>query len=231
MFKELIREASKYTREELGMEPTRSQLVLHDNWRAFQEERELEKAVVGTYDPNTYTANVPKNGSEATVLHELYGHGLMFEHSLLASNQEESHKPHNTPYGVATTYKQEYEGFAVWLENLLCEELNVPKVRSIDDYMKLYEHCKEAEQQLSRPGFLAQMGFPLQYKLEELIPDASYASARGEEFFAIGVESQTTPWARLTGYTGSEVMQGIRKLSINITDPILTADYTTNEQL
>jgi len=83
--------------------------------------------------------------------------------------------PQEQPFGLAKHNIHNYEGFAVWLEALLCKETNNSKVWNAKkdglrkDYAQLFEFFEDAENKLSRFGLISQMGFPKHYDDDKVI--------------------------------------------------------------
>jgi predicted nucleotidyltransferase len=119
----------------------------------------------------------------------LYGHGLFVEHSQIGKKLTEiiqndgdeksfmfdEINPQEQILGIAKHNIHNYEGFAVWLEALLCKETGNSKVWNDkkdglrEDYAQLFEFFEDAESKLSRFGLISQMGFPKYYDGDEVL--------------------------------------------------------------
>jgi predicted nucleotidyltransferase len=142
----------------------------------------------------------------------LYGHGLFVEHSQIGKKLIEIiHTRGNEKsfmfneinlqeqtFGIAKQNIHNYEGFAVWLEGLLCTETNNSEVWNAKkdglrkDYAQLFEFFEDAERKLSRFGLISQMGFPKHYDNNKVLDVVKrlYGSAFGNVDFIILYGSQ-----------------------------------------
>ncbi len=144
----------------------------------------------GLYVPKSQIAYVNSESLflVAKIFHELFGHGLFCEHSSIGKNlisiieqngNEKkflygSVKPEQT-FGICTKNIGNYEGFATWLEFLLCretgnEEIGKEKKEKLPkEYAKLLEYFLDTEEKISRFGLLAQLGFPKYYEKDQFL--------------------------------------------------------------
>lgn len=170
-----------------------SQLKLYsfENWQKFCQVNGFDVNSEGLYVPASYSAYVRKDSPVLTsnIFHEFFGHGLFIEHSqigkklieIIQSNGDEKSflydevNPQEQPLGLCKTNIGNYEGFAVWLEALLCKETDNSKVWQLkrdmlpDDFASLFEYFQDAEQRFSRFGFMSQLGFPKFYDDEKVL--------------------------------------------------------------
>lgn len=145
----------------------------------------------GIYVPASYSAYVRTDSPilVSNVFHELYGHGLFVEHSQIGkqlskiiqnSGDEKGFmfdevNPQEQPFGLARHNIHNYEGFAVWLEALLCKETGNSQVWNAkqdglrENYAQLFEFFCDAENRFSRFGLVSQMGFPKHYDNKKVL--------------------------------------------------------------
>lgn len=187
----LLDEASTFLASEFKLNLKKSKLKLYspENWQRFCQVNSFDADKDGLYVPKSYSAYVRTDSHFliSNLFHEYYGHGLFCEHSNIGKNLGEiSHESadsflYNTiniqtqPLGLARQNIGNYEGFAIWLEALLCEETGnknvweTKKERLPKYYISLFEHFRDAEQKLTRFGFMAQLGFPKYYSDKTLL--------------------------------------------------------------
>ena len=189
----LLLEASSFISSEFNIEIQRSKFKPYSskNWQQFCQINGFEKLAGGLYIPQSFSAYV---NAESPFLipntfHEYFGHGLFCEHSQLGNqlvkivqNDKDGNKflhdeidPQTQPLGLCRQNIGNYEGFAVWLEALLCDELGEQKIWETKKvgipkfYQSLHEHFQDAEQKLTRFGLMAQMGFPKYYSGDDIV--------------------------------------------------------------
>lgn len=189
----LLNDASSFVSSEFGFDIKQSKFKPYspDNWQEFCQVNGFELNSSGIYIPASFSAYVRSDSPFLTsnILHELYGHGLFVEHSqigkklteIINANGDEKRfmfgevKPREQTFGLTKYNIHNYEGFAVWLEALLCRETGNSKVWNTkknglrDDYIQLSEFFENAETQLSRFGLISQMGFPKHYNDEKVL--------------------------------------------------------------
>jgi predicted nucleotidyltransferase len=125
----------------------------------------------------------------SNVFHEYFGHGVFCENSIIGKKLVEITRNNEDtksylysqidkkvqPFGIYNQNIANYEGFAVWLEEKLCDvtgnshewkkrESTLPK-----DYVDLSEYFKTTENKLTSFGLMSQMGFPKYYDSEKLV--------------------------------------------------------------
>ena len=183
----LLQDASYFIASEFGFDIELSKLKPYspENWQEFCQTNDFDLNSSGIYVPVSYSAYVRIDSSFLTsnIFHELYGHGLFVEHSqigkklteIIQNNGDEKSfmfdeiNPQEQTFGIARQNIHNYEGFAVWLEALLCKETNNSKVWNAkknalrEDYAQLFEFFEDVESKLSRFGLISQMGFPKHY--------------------------------------------------------------------
>ncbi len=189
----LLQDASSFVVSEFGFDIGQSKLKPYslNNWQEFCQVNGFDVNSSGIYVPASYSAYV-KNDSPfltSNIFHELYGHGLFVEHSQIGKKlieiiqskgdekkfmfDEVNHQ--EQLFGIAKRNVHNYEGFAVWLEALLCRETSNSKVWNAkkddlrEDYAQLFEIFRDAENQLSRFGLISQMGFPKHYDKNKVL--------------------------------------------------------------
>jgi hypothetical protein len=189
----LLSDASSFVKSEFNLELQKSQLKIYSraNWQEFCSTNGFDVNSEGLYVPASYSAYL-QNESPVVIsnaFHELYGHGLFCEHSQIGKKWVEiiqSHgnekgflyeeiNPQKSYAGFCKTNIGNYEGFALWLEALLCKETGtgniwqMKKDRLPEDYVSLFEFFQDKEQKFSRFGFMSQLGFPKFYDDKKIL--------------------------------------------------------------
>jgi len=189
----LLTEASSFISAEFNLRIQQSKLKPYssENWKKFCQANGFEESAGGLYVPQSYSAYVNAESPflVPTVFHELYGHGLFCEQSQLGMKLVEITQkgdnganffydeinPQIQPLGLCNQNIGNYEGFAVWMESLLSEEVGDKKIWDTKKegmpqfYRSLYDNFQEAEQKLTRLGFMAQLGFPKHYSGQDIV--------------------------------------------------------------
>jgi len=192
--------------------------------------------------------------------HEFFGHGLFCEYSLIGRRLRSLHGKHAQEYlyslvspeeqffGITNYNIHNYEGFAMWLEELLSKETGYADLfqkkmdeLTIDDKI-LLNYFKESEQRLTRFGFLAQLGFPKHYTpktLDDFLKekykyynDAEIILLYGSKKPYSDIDLFIVTRAKTTNYFNGwldiyqvnkeEFITLLELLDISITDPLLT---------
>lgn len=181
---ELLYDANDFVKSEFGLDLSKSVLKYYStsDWDNFCDLNGFDKTASGLYVPKSYTAYVkPSSFIESNVFHEFYGHGLFCEYSILGKEVVKSeskdflYSKTNPYFGLTNMNILDYEGFAMWMESILCKETDNEKIwnkkRDImsNDNVKLLEYFQSCEDKLSRYGFMAQMGFPKQHDVEKIV--------------------------------------------------------------
>ena len=189
----LLLDVSSFVVSEFGFDIEQSKLKPYspENWQEFCQVNNFDMNSSGIYVPASFSAYVRTNSPFLTsnIFHELYGHGLFVEHSQIGkklteiiqnSGDEKSFmldevNLREQTFGIAKHNIHNYEGFAVWLEALLCKETNNSKLWNAkkdglrEDYNQLFEFFEDAERKLSRFGLISQMGFPKHYDDDKVL--------------------------------------------------------------
>ncbi len=212
----LLTDASSFVVSEFGFNIEQSKLKPYSpkNWQEFCQVNDFDATSSGIYVPASFSAYVKVDSPFLTsnIFHELYGHGLFVEHSqigkrlteIIQNNDDEKSfmfdeiNPREQTFGLAKHNVHNYEGFAVWLEAILCKETGNTKVWNTkkdslrDDYIQLSEFFEDAEKQLSRFGLISQMGFPKHYDDNKVLDVVKrlYGSTFGNVDFVILYGSQ-----------------------------------------
>lgn len=147
----------------------------------------LRIPATGKYIPHRQIAiyNQDAPGAISTLFHEAFGHGIVCEHTKMgrklvqSGNSLDTILKEESEEGIYPINFHNFEGFATWLEATLCEETDnlaswKEKERLLDKpktqyYLQLREGFLQAEEQLSRFGVFAQMGFPKHYTNEIVV--------------------------------------------------------------
>jgi predicted nucleotidyltransferase len=263
----LLLDTSSFIQTEFNLQLLHSQLKPYspDNWQQFCQANAFNVNSEGLYVPASYSAYVRTDSPIllSNVFHELYGHGLFVEHSqigkklvdiILNGKDENSFlygevNSQEQPFGLARRNIHNYEGFAVWLEALLCKETDNSKIWQLkrdklpDDFVSLFEYFEDAEQRLSRFGFISQLGFPKFYddnKILDVIKRVYnsafdnvdfvvlYGSQKPEsdiDLFVISNNPSTNyfnGWLDIYELNREEFNQLSNNLDISVTDPLFT---------
>lgn len=212
----LLKDASSYVVSEFGFDIEQSKLKPYspENWKDFCQTNDFDIDSSGIYIPASFSAYVRTDSPFITsnIFHELYGHGLFVEHSqigkklteLIQNNADEKNfmfnqiNPAEQTFGISKYNIHNYEGFAVWLESILCRETGNSKIWNTKkdglrkDYAQLFEFFEDAENKLSRFGLISQMGFPKHYDDDKVLDVVKklYGSNFGNIEFVILYGSQ-----------------------------------------
>ncbi len=189
----LLLDISSFVKTEFNLELQKSQLKMYsrENWQQFCQVNGFEQQAGGIYVPQSFSAYVNAESSflMPNIFHELYGHGLFIEHSQLGKELvkivqnvgdgnnylHDKIDPLIKPLGLCRQNIGNYEGFAVWMEALLCQETGNEKIWQTKKisipkfYQNLYEHFQDAEKKLTRFGLMSQLGFPKHYCVQEVV--------------------------------------------------------------
>ncbi len=165
----LLQEASDFIEEEFGLETGECGLKLYsaENWSRFCEVNGFDEKSEGIYVPKSHTAYAKTDSDVliSNIFHEYFGHGLFCEYSSIGKKLVEIEQEGGDAHSYLQQNIDNYEGFALWMEALLCEETGNSDVwerkkeRLSQEDVMLFQHFREAEQRLTRYGFFAQMGF------------------------------------------------------------------------
>ncbi|MCD6589582.1 hypothetical protein J7K74_00095 [Candidatus Woesearchaeota archaeon] len=263
----LLEEAASFIQSEFNLELQQSQLKIYsfENWQEFCEVNGFDVNSEGLYVPISYSAYVRVDSPVlvSNIFHEYFGHGLFVEHSVIGKRLVEiiqSHgdersflyrevNPREQFFGLCRTNICNYEGFAVWLEALLCEETGNRKVwqlkkdRLPKDHVSLFEFFQDAETKLTRFGFMAQLGFPKFYDDNKVLGVIKklYGSAFNNIDFIILYGSQKPEsdidlfivstnrsmnffngWLDIYELNRGEFHYQLYNLDISVTDPLFT---------
>lgn len=188
-----LKDASNFIKKEFSIEIQKSKLKIYsqNEWEEFCKINNFQVLSSGLYVPASYSAYVNSNSPVllTDVFHEYYGHGLFSEHSRIGQELIKTIKNNGNerdfliseidqkkqPWGFFNTNISNYEGFAVWMENLLCKETNNEKTWNKREqlipsaYKEAFEHIQDAEQNFSRFGIMSQLGFPKFYDGEKVL--------------------------------------------------------------
>lgn len=263
----LLFDASSFINSEFNLQLRKSQLKPYssENWQEFCQIDGFDVNSEGLYVPASYSAYVRTDSPVliSNVFHEFFGHGLFVEHSQIGkrlvdiihdSKDENSFlydevNSQEQPFGLARHNIHNYEGFAVWLEAMLCKETDNSKVwqlkrdRLPDNFVSLFEYFEDAEQRLSRFGFMSQLGFPKFYSDGKVLDVVKrvYSSAFENVDFVVLYGSQKPEsdidlfvvsnnpstnyfngWLDIYELNREEFNQLSNNLDISVTDPLFT---------
>lgn len=189
----LINESSEFLNSEFNIRTEKSKLKIYspEEWKQFCTINDFVLYSDGIYVPKSYLAYV-NSGSDlliTNIFHEFFGHGLFCECSAIGKNLvniiDDKERAYNflygsvdsniQPLGLAKKNIWNYEGFALWLESLLCEETgnksvwNSKKNRISKEDYSLFQYFQRTEKELTRFGFMSQLGFPKYYDYEKIV--------------------------------------------------------------
>jgi len=264
----LLQDASSFVVSDFGFDIEQSKLKIYsfDDWRRFCEVNPFVHVFdFGVYVPVSYSAYVRTNSPFliSDIFHEFFGHGLFVEHSqigkrlteIIQNNGDEKSfmfkkiNPQEQVFGIADYNIHNYEGFAVWLEALLCEEIGNKSVFEKkkqfihNDYLVLLDYFNQAEESLTRFGLIAQMGFPKYYDYNKVlnvfrkiygskIRNVDFVLLRGSQkpesdidlFVVSGNESRNffNGWLDIYEVNRNQFEDWAKKLDISITDPLFS---------
>ena len=219
---ELIKQAKKKIAEAFDLSISKSTLYLYtpDEWVNFAESHGKNPGTLrGLYLPNEYSAHVTtgKRHYPLTVFHELFGHGLFYECSVLGKNSKSAKPSCLKSFGGDT---QEYlEGIAVWFDQWCSYQLGLKaawheKFLCLPKSYKLaYTAIKNQVEEQTAFGMLAHHGFEIPVTQERLAnyiqatePGTQFAIQYGDGsitegtcVFVLGDETRTTTnsWLKL----------------------------------
>jgi len=269
----IIDETSGFINSQFNLKLEKSQRSLYtsDFWKKFYETNNktipnFKRGDEGVYTPADYCAHVLLDSPlfVSNMFHEYFGHGLFCEHSKIGKDLVEIIQNNGdkdlflygeldrivNPVGLTTQNIANYEGFAMWLEELLCEETGYKEIWQLKkekklhiDYVKLFEFFKDAEQKLSRFGFMSQLGFPKYYDNEKVIDTLRhfyngnfsdidfiilYGSQKPESDIDLFVVSEGESenlfngWLDLFQLNRGQFEDWVNNLDISITDPLFS---------
>lgn len=163
----LLKQADKIVRDEFSLSLSKSRLTLvpGPEWGY--------SPAVGVYIPKRHHALAKSDYAHvtSTIFHELYGHGLFYEHSMIGKQYYKDPKEYTTSpvpgFGFEDTNKGNSEGFALWMESLLTRRLLSEEKwkRALRNLAKKYRdwHASFADHhdRVGTLDFLATLGFPV----------------------------------------------------------------------
>ena len=265
----LLQDASSFVYSEFNLQLHNSQLKPYssEDWGQFCRINGFEANSEGLFVPNSFSAYVRTDSPFLTsnIFHELFGHGLFVEHSQIgkklteiiqAEGDEKSFmlgeiNPNEQHFGITKQNIQNYEGFAVWLEALLCKETNNSNIWQSkkdnlpNDYISLFDYFQDAETKLSRFGFMSQLGFPKFYDNNKVLDVVKrlyaskfnnidfvvlYGSQKPEkdiDLFIVSNNASTSyfnGWLDIYELNRAEFNRLSDNLDISTTDPLFTGE-------
>lgn len=265
----LVLQATEYISSEFSISLEKTQLKSYSNeqWEKFCDLNYFNKYSEGIYIPESYTAyiNTKSEVLESNIFHELYGHGLFVEHSNIGKqlmniiqNKGDEKKylfdeinPQEQFFGLAKHNIQNYEGFAVWLEALICEETGnkniweLKKNKLPEEYIELFDYFKDFEKNYSRFGLISQLGFPKFYNNKDVVEITKriykesfenieliiiYGSKKPESDIDLFIISDKQSknyfngWLDIYELNKNEFEKLSANLDISVTDPIFTGE-------
>ena len=262
-----LNDASLFIKEEFGLEISESQLKHYskEQWKEFCNANGFEKKCDGVYIPKSLIAYVNESSKfiVSDSFHEYFGHGLFCEHSIIGQELVKSEQKGEDSYkylfdintiitsGLTRRNIDNYEGFATWMEALLCKETGNNKIwemkkeklprERIDllEYFRLYEHA------MTKYGLMAQMGFPKRYEpskivnvvkalygkhfkeIESIIAYGSKKPYSDIDLFIVSKEASGeffNGWLDIYQTNKGNFEKGIKLLDISMTDPLFSGE-------
>ncbi|MFH1637570.1 MAG: nucleotidyltransferase domain-containing protein [Candidatus Woesearchaeota archaeon] len=265
----LLREAKDFLSSELSLSQGKSEIKIYSNedWLKFCSANNFDAKNEGLFIPESLTAYV--NGSSSflisNILHEFFGHGVFCEQSSIGKHivsiARDPNKSMDYLYseidpgvqllGICSSNIGNYEGFAMWLEYVLCDGTGNKKLWGEKkdvmplDLKRLFEHFAEAEGRLGRFGFMAQMGFPKEYDanilacvLRNIYKESFrniefavlYGSRKPESDIDLFIVSDNPSfnshngWLDIYELNREDFEKRVRLLDISVTDPLFTGE-------
>ncbi len=247
-------DASRASTELFGVVPERSSFsaLSFDAWRSFATTRGLNTKAAGAYLPRTLEAavNAETPFANASALHELYGHGLLVEHTALGAQLQRGEPVPARLFDV-------YEGVAMLIEGTLAEHLllgaefaqkmaNVPH-----ESRMLYEQYAGIAERKTLHWTLYAAGFPKVYDapLAKKLLLKNYPGDASQIEFAV-VYGSRKPHADIDYFVVSkgpttQVVDGVldigvmntmefewrlANLDIAVTDPLFTGEFLIGDE-
>ncbi len=195
---EITKQAAEVVKAEYNLSLNNSSLHTYsqEGWAEFLKKRNISALTHGLFLPASLTAHVDSSSRffNTTTYHELFGHGLYFEHSesgrkihnlevelsLMSSIDNDStirESMANSIFDHATLYYEQCEGFALWLEFQLSAKLGFSKefeekldVAVPDTYKTTLDKYLAFSKTYGDFALFAQCGFPKVYD-ETIIRD------------------------------------------------------------
>ena len=206
----LLQNASKFTKESYNIDIHRSQLKPYsdEDWKRFCEMNGFDRDASGLYVPESHSAyvNVESPFLASNIMHELYGHGLFCEHSIIGHNLvEKSKSKESDAYlnaekerseGIFSTRLADYEGFAVWMERTLDEAIgmrplwNKKKDSMPEYYAQLDDMMRQVEQKVTWLGIFGSLSMPKYYGRNDALELLSSVHEPSRIHFALLYGSQ-----------------------------------------
>ena len=191
---QIVEEGARTAKEVTGVELQQSTIKVysHSQWLDFCRANNFVEETNGVYVPAGRSAYVQKSSPTITsdVFHELFGHGLFYEHSTIGHKLAEVIKKEKDQKeffekekriddeGFFNNFYWDYEGFATWLEARLCKETNneaiwkKKKQQTHPMYLRAKEQLEDVEKNITLLGLLSQFGFPKTYSDEQVVEAA-----------------------------------------------------------
>lgn len=190
MLEKKILEARKYLQASFGLEVRDTQLRAYssEQWKLFVTHNQgtidnLTKESEALFIPQSQIAYVRTNTPFLipNAFHEVFGHGMYCENSLpgkelvqqarKGNGQQHINAQRNQESrGLFNIHRDDYEGFAVWMEGTLSNETRTPWEAKLESptHHAYWNYMSNAEERLTRKGLLAQMGFTLNFTDAEI---------------------------------------------------------------
>lgn len=266
----LLANASDFISSEFSLQIQESQLKIYspENWEKFYKANKnsilgFQEGDEGLYVPLSYSAYVRSDSPVlvSNIFHELHGHGLFCEHSgigrelvEIAANKKETGKflygkvdSKEQLFGLTKQNIDNYEGFSLWLEALLCKETgntlvwDAKKGRLPRNSLSLLEYFQDAEKKLTRFGFMSQLGFPKYYNNKKIVSTLKhlygnnfnnidfivlYGSQKPERDIDLFIVSNNQSnnlfngWLDIYELNKEEFQKLTKNLDISVTDPL-----------
>lgn len=248
MITELRNEVNDFLNQRFGIYSESSTLTIHDDnsWNAFCERGSYEKSANGLYLPKSLSAHIRDSEFVAqNLFHELFGHGLFVEKSLIGKLVRENKDKR---------FYNEYEGFALWIEwylsNLVgCNEIfekrfNKFQPQETELFRRMADHFLE----FGDYNLLYTLGFEKHYDtnvLRDILSkmyrnkEMKFALAYGSkkpfadiDFFIVSdeIHSFTNHWLDVYAIKEEDFDFFLSRLDISITDPLFSGEFVMGDR-
>jgi len=182
----ILGQAYSVIKAEFDLELKDSKLLIYsrEDWLELIKEHNIDKNREGIYVPEEYSAIVYEKSKFLIpeIFHNFFGHGLFIENSRIGKKILEISKKakiedviyrekdeNEKNIGIASSYYNDYEGFALWIEEMLCSKTGNYKIwqekysRFGEEEKELLNFFKNSYNILQKFVFMSQLGFNVKY--------------------------------------------------------------------
>jgi predicted nucleotidyltransferase len=270
----IIRESNEFIFDlfSLNNNETKINLVKKEHWNLYSFIYKFNKSSDGVYFPliDERFINKDSNNIELLLLHEMFGHGLYYQNSLigkeivkkekeLVESKDDFNLNSKMKINLENLYYENYiqiEGFALLIEQLLSQQLNLNKIYEkrfesmnydnkiiLEKYISFYNNYGEL-------GILGQLNFPKNYKKNQIqnfvqklfgnnIKDIKLCMLYGSknpdsdiDLFVISnkIGSFFNGWLDIYSLTEKKFNDEINMLSLSATNPIISGEFILGDK-